>query len=219
MVFRIASSPYTHNQRQTSRIMMLVCLAALPGIAVQCWFFGWGTLFQIALGCASAVAAEALVLKLRKMAVSRILADNSALLTGLLLAARPDVALRHHIDGLGGPPRPDDIFAGGGVQPRRHALAGRLIALGQPLGGGELTAVDVAGAQAIKLVAGVDHRLRFERRRRAVEIDAGIGQSRKLRAKVRRVECVHGIPRINTAIVAQFVGRDKASALCGIVRM
>jgi hypothetical protein len=72
--------------------------------------------------------------------------------------------------------------------------------------------VDVAGAQAIKLVAGVDHRLRFERRRRAVEIDAGIGQSRKLRAKVRRVECVHGIPRINTAIVAQFVGRDKASA-------
>ncbi|MWT68918.1 RnfABCDGE type electron transport complex subunit D, partial [Escherichia coli] len=50
MVFRIASSPYTHNQRQTSRIMMLVCLAALPGIAVQCWFFGWGTLFQLVLG-------------------------------------------------------------------------------------------------------------------------------------------------------------------------
>ena len=65
MVFRIASSPYTHNQRQTSRIMMLVCLAALPGIAVQCWFFGWGTLFQLVLGCASAVAAEAAILKLR----------------------------------------------------------------------------------------------------------------------------------------------------------
>ena len=86
MVFRIASSPYTHNQRQTSRIMMLVCLAALPGIAVQFWFFGWGTLFQILLGCVSALAAEALVLKLRKMPVPRILADNSALLTGLLLA-------------------------------------------------------------------------------------------------------------------------------------
>ena len=27
MVFRIASSPYTHNQRQTSRIMLLVLLA------------------------------------------------------------------------------------------------------------------------------------------------------------------------------------------------
>lgn len=86
MVFRIASSPYTHNQRQTSRIMMLVCLAALPGIAVQLWFFGWGTLLQIILGCVSALAAEALVLKLRKIAVGKILADNSALLTGLLLA-------------------------------------------------------------------------------------------------------------------------------------
>ncbi len=42
MVFRIASSPYTHNQRQTSRIMMLVLLAAVPGIAAQLWFL-WGT--------------------------------------------------------------------------------------------------------------------------------------------------------------------------------
>ncbi|EFB2391115.1 electron transport complex protein [Escherichia coli] len=37
MVFRIASSPYTHNQRQTSRIMLLVLLAAVPGIAAQLW--------------------------------------------------------------------------------------------------------------------------------------------------------------------------------------
>ncbi len=48
--------------------------------------FGWGTLFQLVLGCASAVAAEAAILKLRKMEVTRILSDNSALLTGLLLA-------------------------------------------------------------------------------------------------------------------------------------
>ena len=65
MVFRIASSPYTHNQRQTSRIMMLVLLAALPGIAAQLWFFGWGTLFQIVLAAISAIAAEAGVLKLQ----------------------------------------------------------------------------------------------------------------------------------------------------------
>nr|WP_318381861.1 electron transport complex subunit RsxD [uncultured Enterobacter sp.] len=86
MVFRIASSPYTHNQRQTSRIMLLVLLAAVPGIAVQCWFFGWGTLLQILLAAASALAAEAVILKLRKQNVTAILADNSALLTGLLLA-------------------------------------------------------------------------------------------------------------------------------------
>ena len=75
--------------------MMLVCLAALPGIAVQCWFFGWGTLFQLVLGCASAVAAEAAILKLRKMEVTRILSDNSALLTGLLLA----ISIRPVVDG------------------------------------------------------------------------------------------------------------------------
>lgn len=86
MVFRIASSPYTHNQRQTSRIMLLVVLATVPGIAAQLWFFGWGTLLQIILACVSALAAEALVLRLRKQHVAAILADNSALLTGLLLA-------------------------------------------------------------------------------------------------------------------------------------
>lgn len=86
MVFRIASSPYTHNQRQTSRIMLLVLIAALPGIAAQLWFFGWGTLVQIFLAAISAIAAEAGVLKLRKQPVVAILKDNSALLTGLLLA-------------------------------------------------------------------------------------------------------------------------------------
>jgi electron transport complex protein RnfD len=86
MVFRIASSPYTHNQRQTSRIMLLVTLATIPGIAAQLWFFGCGTLIQLILAIVSALLAEGLVLKLRKQSVSTILADNSALLTGLLLA-------------------------------------------------------------------------------------------------------------------------------------
>ncbi|WP_313276458.1 electron transport complex subunit RsxD [Kosakonia cowanii] len=86
MVFRIASSPYTHNQRQTSRIMLLVTLATIPGIAAQLWFFGWGTLIQLILAIVSALLAEGLVLKLRKQSVSTILADNSALLTALLLA-------------------------------------------------------------------------------------------------------------------------------------
>ena len=66
--------------------MMLVLLAALPGIAAQLWFFGWGTLFQIVLAAISAIAAEAGVLKLRKQPIVAILKDNSALLTGLLLA-------------------------------------------------------------------------------------------------------------------------------------
>ncbi|SQC93109.1 Na(+)-translocating NADH-quinone reductase subunit B [Cedecea neteri] len=85
MVFKIASSPFTHNQRSTARIMMLVCLAALPGIAMQWYWFGWGTLIQVVLGIVSAMAAEALVLRLRKKSVQSHLGDNSALLTGLLL--------------------------------------------------------------------------------------------------------------------------------------
>lgn len=86
MVFKIASSPYTHNHRQTSRIMMLVIVAALPGILVQSWFFGWGTFIQLILAIVAACLAEALVLRLRKQSIARTLADNSALLTGLLLA-------------------------------------------------------------------------------------------------------------------------------------
>ncbi len=85
MVFRIASSPYTHNQRQTSRIMLLVLLAAVPESQRNCGF-GWGTLVQILLASVSALLAEALVLKLRKQSVAATLKDNSALLTGLLLA-------------------------------------------------------------------------------------------------------------------------------------
>lgn len=85
MVFRIASSPYTHNQRQTSRIMMLVCwrrCRALPFSAG----FRLGNAVPDSAGLCQRLRAEAPVLKLRKLAVSRILADNSALLTGLLLA-------------------------------------------------------------------------------------------------------------------------------------
>ncbi len=41
MVFRIASSPYTHNQRQTSRIMLLVLLAA------SAWHCGPDLVFRL----------------------------------------------------------------------------------------------------------------------------------------------------------------------------
>ncbi len=83
MVFRIASSPYTHNQRQTSRIMLLVLLAAVRESQRNCGFLVGGTLVQILLASVSALLAEALVLKLRKQSVAATLKDNSALLTGL----------------------------------------------------------------------------------------------------------------------------------------
>lgn len=86
MAFRIASSPYTHNRRSTSTIMLLVLVAALPGILAQCWFFGWGTLIQIAIAAAAGIGSEAAILKLRKLPLGKTLGDNSALLTAVLLA-------------------------------------------------------------------------------------------------------------------------------------
>ena len=80
----IASSPFTHNQQSTSRIMLWVMLACIPGIAAQIWFFGYGVI-QVALAAIVAPAAEGAILKLRKLPVRSRLADNSALLTALLL--------------------------------------------------------------------------------------------------------------------------------------
>ena len=50
MVFRIASSPYTHNQRQTSRIMLLVLLAAVPGIAAVVFWLGYSRSDPVGIG-------------------------------------------------------------------------------------------------------------------------------------------------------------------------
>ncbi|PKH26563.1 electron transport complex subunit RsxD [Enterobacterales bacterium CwR94] len=85
MAFRIASSPYTHNHRSTSNIMLVVVLAAVPGIFAQWYFFGWGVLIQVAIASAVALALEAIILMLRNMPIKANLADNSALLTALLL--------------------------------------------------------------------------------------------------------------------------------------
>jgi electron transport complex protein RnfD len=65
--------------------MLLVIIACLPGIAAQWYFFGYGNLIQIALAMIVALLSEGLVLKLRHYPVKARLADNSALLTALLL--------------------------------------------------------------------------------------------------------------------------------------
>jgi electron transport complex protein RnfD len=86
MSFRIASSPHHHSQKNTSVLMRTVVLACIPGIAAQCYFFGYAVLIQIVLAVLTAWASEALVLKLRAKPVAMRLKDNSALLTAVLLA-------------------------------------------------------------------------------------------------------------------------------------
>lgn len=85
MAFRIASSPFTHNRQSTSAIMLMVILACIPGLLAQVWFFGYGTLVQLALAIVIALLTEGAVLQLRKMPVKKRLGDNTALLTAVLL--------------------------------------------------------------------------------------------------------------------------------------
>jgi electron transport complex protein RnfD len=58
----------------------------VPGIAVQTWFFGWGTVMQIILAAITAWEPKPPSLNCASKSIAAILADNSALLTGLLLA-------------------------------------------------------------------------------------------------------------------------------------
>lgn len=72
------------RQAASSQIMLQVMLACVPGIAVLTYFFGAGVLANLLLAASSAVLAEALVLKLRRRSL-KVLRDNSAVLTGVLL--------------------------------------------------------------------------------------------------------------------------------------
>lgn len=86
MVFINSSSPHQSVKRSTSQIMALVILCLLPGIATQSYFFGIANLLQITLGATTALLAEILILTLRKRRIFNTLKDNSALLTGILIA-------------------------------------------------------------------------------------------------------------------------------------
>lgn len=85
MAFMQVSSPHLSRALDTGTVMRQVMLATIPGILALTWFFGWGTLINIAWACAFACAAEALMLIARKRPVGFYLADGSALVTALLL--------------------------------------------------------------------------------------------------------------------------------------
>jgi electron transport complex protein RnfD len=79
------TSPHAHGGNSTSRIMMYVILATLPGIMALTYFFGWGNIINIILASITALVCEAFILKIRKRPISFFLQDNSALLTAVLL--------------------------------------------------------------------------------------------------------------------------------------
>ncbi|TQV71633.1 electron transport complex subunit RsxD [Aliikangiella marina] len=80
------SSPFFHKAMPTNKVMMLVCVALIPGIITQVYFFGFGVIINLILCAVFAVSAEYTILKLRTREPRTSIQDNSALLTGLLLA-------------------------------------------------------------------------------------------------------------------------------------
>ncbi len=80
------SSPFITQPSSVSQIMLRVLLALIPGIALYVWYFGPAILVSIALASVTALATEAIMLKLRQRPLRPFLSDNSALLTAWLLA-------------------------------------------------------------------------------------------------------------------------------------
>lgn len=85
MAFLRLSSPHAHGPQRTSRVMLWVILATLPGLLAQTLCFGWGNLVNTVFCVAVALLTEGVILMLRKRPVAFFLKDNTAAVTGLLL--------------------------------------------------------------------------------------------------------------------------------------
>ena len=79
-------SPFITKPVSVSQIMLQVLIALIPGIALYVWFYGPAILVSITLASITALAIEALMLKMQHKPVAPYLKDNSALLTAWLLA-------------------------------------------------------------------------------------------------------------------------------------
>ena len=79
-------SPYIRKQASVRQVMFTVLLALLPGIAAYVWQVGAGILVNLAIATLTALAAEALVLRLRKRPIGTSLGDLSAVVTAWLVA-------------------------------------------------------------------------------------------------------------------------------------
>jgi electron transport complex protein RnfD len=112
--------------------MGMVLLALLPGTLAMFWYFGWGVLINIVLAVATAVAAEAAVLRLRGRAVGPVLIDLSAVLTAWLMAIALPPLLPWWQTVLGSAFAiviAKQLFGGIGFNPFNPAMAGYVLLL------------------------------------------------------------------------------------------
>ena len=86
-------SPYISDATSVSMIMLKVLLALVPGIMAYVWVYGGGILVSLTLATATALTAEAALLKIRQRPIQPYLMDMSAVVTAWLLAlALPPLA-------------------------------------------------------------------------------------------------------------------------------
>ncbi|HFE32316.1 MAG TPA: RnfABCDGE type electron transport complex subunit D, partial [Gammaproteobacteria bacterium] len=86
MTLQTPPSPHIHSGLRISGMMLRVMAALIPAIICYTWFFGWGLVINGIIAVITAVASEALMLKLRQRPLRPFLGDGSAALTGMLLA-------------------------------------------------------------------------------------------------------------------------------------
>lgn len=79
-------SPHIHAETSVRGLMLTVIAALLPAAVVFWWFFGNGFIVHLGLAWVTALASEALMLKLRNRSLPLFLGDGSALVTATLLA-------------------------------------------------------------------------------------------------------------------------------------
>lgn len=80
----VSSSPHIRSEDTVQRIMLDVIIALLPATAASVYFFGSRALAIVIVSVIAAIAAEAIIQKIRKKPVT--INDGSAVITGLLLA-------------------------------------------------------------------------------------------------------------------------------------
>lgn len=80
------ASPYVSAPGGVSTLMLQVLAALIPAIAAYVYYFGPAILITLAIASCVALAAEAVVLRLRNYALRPFLLDGSAVVTAWLLA-------------------------------------------------------------------------------------------------------------------------------------
>jgi electron transport complex protein RnfD len=85
MEFALTPAPHRPPRAGVPLLMRRVIYALVPATICHVWFFGTGIILNLMIAAITALAAEALVLKLRGMPSRPVLSDGSALVTAMLL--------------------------------------------------------------------------------------------------------------------------------------